>query len=312
MRTISAHIKSEFFFRGCNPSFVRTKEGAVLIDTPQQPIDAMRWREAILEDGPIRYIINTEPHADHTRGNAYFQEAEVICHADMAARWIEDLTWLERETGESYVDELKRTDPNSVWLAESPEYPLNHPAILFKDRMKLELGDHVIHVINHPGHTSMETSVFVPGEGVVAVGDNIFSGVKTFLHEADPWRWLDSLDAFEALDVEHIIPGHGRLVGKPYLATQRQVIENWLGTVERFVDRGLTLAAALAEPLAVQRDIDPFAMDQGIWYASDWLDKANLSNIYKKVCDRRGIDAADTSAPGGEDVVRGQTPGHHH
>ena len=76
MRQVSEHVFAEFYFWGCNPGYLVTSDGVLMIDTPQQPIDAVRWRERLLEHGPIRYLVNTEPHIDHISGNAYFPGAK--------------------------------------------------------------------------------------------------------------------------------------------------------------------------------------------------------------------------------------------
>jgi len=78
MQRISKNVYAEIYYWGCNQGFLVTGDGVVLFDTPQQPIDAVRYRERVLEHGPIRYLINTEPHNDHIRGNAYFPGVEVI------------------------------------------------------------------------------------------------------------------------------------------------------------------------------------------------------------------------------------------
>jgi glyoxylase-like metal-dependent hydrolase (beta-lactamase superfamily II) len=65
MRRVGPHSYTEVYFAGCNPSFVETSDGYVMIDSPQQPIDAVRWRERMEDKAPIRYLINTEPHGDH-------------------------------------------------------------------------------------------------------------------------------------------------------------------------------------------------------------------------------------------------------
>ena len=63
-----------------------------MIDTPQQPIDALRWRERIARARPASATsINTEPHGDHIRGNAYFPGVEVIGQAGMKPRYEEAL-----------------------------------------------------------------------------------------------------------------------------------------------------------------------------------------------------------------------------
>ena len=45
VRRVGPRSFTEVYFAGCNPSFVETNDGYVMIDSPQQPIDAVRWRE---------------------------------------------------------------------------------------------------------------------------------------------------------------------------------------------------------------------------------------------------------------------------
>ena len=78
MRRVGPHSFTEVYFAGCNPSFVETSDGYVMIDSPQQPIDAVRWREQMEDKAPIRYLINTEPHGDHISGNAYFTNTQIV------------------------------------------------------------------------------------------------------------------------------------------------------------------------------------------------------------------------------------------
>src|SRR5712691_4513207 len=78
MRRVGRNSMTEIYLAGCNPSFVETSDGYVMIDSPQQPIDAVRWRERLEEKAPIRYLINTEPHGDHIAGNAYFTKTTVV------------------------------------------------------------------------------------------------------------------------------------------------------------------------------------------------------------------------------------------
>ena len=55
MRRVGKNSFTEIYFAGCNPSFVETSDGYVMIDSPQQPIDAVRWRERMEDKAPIRY-----------------------------------------------------------------------------------------------------------------------------------------------------------------------------------------------------------------------------------------------------------------
>jgi len=237
MRRITEHVYAEIYFWGCNPGFVTTSDGVFMIDTPQQPIEAVRWRERLADYGPIRHLVNTEPHPDHIRGNAYFPGVEVIGQERMVARYAQMLPMM---TGAQTLEVLKTADPDSVWLFNHPSYPPNPPTRTFAQELRLQLGERQIQLLHHPGHTPPQTSVFVPGEGVVFTGDNVFHQCKSFVQEADPWEWLDALQRIAALDVQTIVPGHGEPCDPGYLAEQAQIIHNWIGVVEDYVRRGLT------------------------------------------------------------------------
>jgi cyclase len=284
VRRIAETIFAEIYFWGCNPGFITTRDGVFMIDSPQQPIDAVRWRERLVEHGPIRHLVNTEPHQDHIRGNAYFPGVEVIGQERMVARYAEMLPII---TGPQTLDVIKTADPDSVWLFNHPDYPPNPPTRTFSDRLTLQLGDHEIQILHHPGHTPPQTSVFIPHEGVVFTGDNVFHKCKTFVQEADPWQWLLALDHIRALDADTIVPGHGEPCTRAYLATQAEIIHNWIGVVEDFVRRGLSEDEAAATPLDVVKDIDPYPIGQRLFPRSDWVTEANIRNVYKHVTARQ-------------------------
>jgi cyclase len=284
VRRITEHVFAELYFWGCNPGFVTTSEGGFMIDTPQQPIDAVRWRERLLEYGPIRHLVNTEPHPDHIRGNVYFPGVEVIGQQRMVDRYAQAIPMM---TGDQTLEALKASDPDSVWLFNHPDYPPNPPTRTFTDRLTLQLGQHEIQLLHHPGHTPPQTSVLLPSEGVVFTGDNVFHKCKTFVQEADPWQWLDALERIHALDVQTIVPGHGEPCDPSYLDQQAQILHNWIGVVEDYVRRGLSEDEAVAQPLDVVKDVDPYPIGQRLFARSDWVTEANIRNVYKHVVARQ-------------------------
>ena len=85
MQRVTASIFTSTEIRGCNPSFVVTSAGAVVIDTPQLPTKAVEMRKEVETHGPIRFVINTEHHVDHIFGNYWFKGAgEVVHHQGVA------------------------------------------------------------------------------------------------------------------------------------------------------------------------------------------------------------------------------------
>ena len=281
MRRISANVYAEIYYWGCNPGFLTTADGVFMVDTPQQPIDAVRWRERIAEHGTPRHLVNTEPHGDHIMGNAYFPGVEVIGHTSMLPRYEETIP---RMQSAERVETMKQTDPDSVWLLNHPDFPPNPPTRLFEDELTLRLGDHTVRMIHMPGHTKPQTAVFFPEEGVVFPGDNVFHHVKTFIQEGDPWEWLTALDRLAALDASVIVPGHGEPCGNDYLATQREIIEAWIGVVQGFVDRGMTEDEAVRQPLP---QVDPYPIGQRLYPISESLDVRIVTNLHRQMIARR-------------------------
>src|SRR5689334_2476719 len=117
MRRISEHVYTEIYYWGCNPSFVTTKDGVFMIDTPQQPINALQWREKLLKHGRPLQLVNTEPHPDHIMGNAYFPSVEVLGQMGMVERYAASMAMM---SSAERLETMKQTDPDSVWLFNHP------------------------------------------------------------------------------------------------------------------------------------------------------------------------------------------------
>ena len=80
MERVTANVFTTTKLRGCNPSFVTTSDGVVVIDTPQLPTRAVAMRAEAETHGPIRYLVNTEHHVDHIFGNYWFKGVPVVEH----------------------------------------------------------------------------------------------------------------------------------------------------------------------------------------------------------------------------------------
>lgn len=291
MRRVSESAYADVLLWGCNPGFVATDDGVLLVDTPQQPIDAVRWRERIADQfGPIRHLVNTEPHPDHIRGNAYFPGVEVIGQEGMVDRYRAAIPMM---TAPELGEQLKQIDQDSFWLFNHPDYPPNPPTRTYSDELTLQLGRYEIRILHTPGHTAPQSAVLLAEEGVVFTGDNVFYKCKTYLQECDPWQLLSTLDRIGKLDVGVIVPGHGEPCGKAYLAEQARVVQEWVGAVEQLVERGLTEEEALAAPLDAAA-FDPYPIGQRRWLPSFDVDaqvadvnRRSIQNVYRRIVARR-------------------------
>jgi glyoxylase-like metal-dependent hydrolase (beta-lactamase superfamily II) len=281
MRQVSANVYAEIYFWGCNPGFLATNDGVLLIDSPQQPIDALRWKERLSEHGRPRYLINTEPHQDHIRGNAFYPEVEVLGQTGMQPRYDQASPGF---FSQDIIERTKTEDPDSVHLIGHPDYPANRITRTFEDQLTLQIGNHTVQFIHMPGHTAPQTSVYIPQEGVVFTGDNVFQKTRTWIQEGNPWQWLDALESIRALDVETIVPGHGEPCDKSYLNVQAQVIKDWVGVVEDMIAKGITEDEAVKQPCP---PVDPFPIGQRLFPRNALVDELNIRNVYKQVTARK-------------------------
>src|SRR5881409_1514100 len=230
MQQLTANVFAETQRRGANHGIITTSDGLVMIDSPQKPSDAVRLRAELEQRGPLRYIINTEPHGDHWTGNAFF-DAPVVAHEGVRQRILAtDLA--------AHVARVASFGPEEPKLLEG--YKPNAPVITFQSEMTLHVGNHTFHMVHMPGHTAYQAAVIVVEEGVVFTSDNIFCKVQTWLQEANPDLWLKALASLRALREETFVPGHGPVSDKKYLNEQGTFIREWVDYVRGAVGKGLT------------------------------------------------------------------------
>jgi len=271
MKQLTATVEVEVGQRGSNHGLVTTSDGLVLIDGPHKPSDTLKLKADIeRRGGPLRYILNTEPHGDHWTSNAYF-DVPVVAHEGVRQRILTtDIAAMVQRVGTFGPDEPKL-------LAH---YRPNAPVITFTRELTLHVGDHTFRMIHMPGHTTAQAAVVVENDGVVFTSDNVFCKVHTWLQEADPARWSEALDALRALSAETLVPGHGPVCDKRYLTEQAAFIEEWVDYVRRAVEKGLTKDDAVATLTAMT---DRYPMDVEQDGMAPAVMKLNVANLYDYV-----------------------------
>jgi cyclase len=267
MRQLTANVLVETEQRGSNHGIVTTTDGIVLIDGPHKPSDTLRLRVDIERRGPLRYILNTEPHGDHWTSNAYF-DAPVVAHEGVRARIL-------ATSMEEHVARVATFGPDEPKLLQG--YRANAPVITFKDEMRLHVGNTTFRMISMPGHTPYQAAIVVEEEGVVFTSDNIFCKVHTWLQEADPERWLGSLDSLRKLGLDTLVPGHGPVCDRRYLDEQGAFISEWVDYVRGGVDRGLTRDEAVKSLTAMT---DRYPMDVEQEGMAPRVMQMNVANLY--------------------------------
>lgn len=275
MEKITENVYAATDIRGCNPGYVLTKDGAVIIDTPQLPTKAVAMREEILRKGIIRYLINTEHHIDHIFGNYFFGGlCPVVAHEQV---FREFGTVSSGTPYSNSMEIVKKDDPKGIALMPTEEnFHLNPPTILFSHHLTLRVGEQVLELFHTPGHTKGQIAVYVPKEKVLFVGDTIFCECQTWFHGADPDAWLWSLDFLKTLDADYIVPGHGPICNKDYITKQSAFIREWVTAVAV----GMAKGWSLDECQQKISFLDRFPVDVGQESAGPLIQQKAVERIY--------------------------------
>jgi cyclase len=189
-----------------NSGIILTDEGVVVIDTGQNPIESRDIMATVkkLTTLPVRLVIDTEPHADHTTGHFVFPDALVVA----AAGGGESMRGAERAAPDR-IQRLAATSPAMKTALEG--YRFIAPHIEYHDKMTINFGGKTIELIYMKGvHSESDTAVWLPKERVVfsasAFVVNQINILRPFVTIPDI---LAAGKMMRALNPESVVPGHG-------------------------------------------------------------------------------------------------------
>jgi cyclase len=281
MERVTANVYTNTSIRGCNPSYVITNDGVVVIDTPQLPTRAVAMRAEAESHGPIRYLVNTEHHVDHIFGNYYFKGAgTVVNHQGLYDNFMVVAPILDPF---AYAAEAIPTDdPDGLAIFPDREEYYQDPnkgTIVFTGDLVLRVGGTTFRCLHTPGHTPGQLAVHVPEEGVVFTGDTIFNQCQTWLMTSDIEGWLAALERIRRLGFEHLVPGHGPVTDRSALDDQRAILLEWKAGVAAAVAEGLS-----REETQARVDLrDRFPVDVGQEYMMDYIMSHNAGSLWDKM-----------------------------
>ncbi len=281
IKKVTKGVFAETDMRGCNPGFVVTSDGVVVVDTPQLPASAVKMRKEAEKHGPIQYLINTEHHVDHIFGNYFFRGAgTVISHVDVLNNFM--TVYPEINPYEYAKEAIQTDDPDDETLFPDEKMyfaNMNEPTITFDGNTTFRLGDTTFELICTPGHTTGQIAVYIPEKKVLFTGDTIFNEVQTWHYGSDIEQWIKSLKILKKLDVEFLIPGHGPICGKDKIDVQIAFLYEWLAAVSVCISKGMTKEECLQQITLKNR----FPVDIGQEYMLDHVIENNTSVLYDKL-----------------------------
>ena len=231
------HLKDNFYVisgGGGNIGVSVGEDGVFLIDDQTAPLTPeILALIGEVNDGPIRFVLNTHLHGDHTGGNENLRQegAVILAHDNVRTRLI------EREVSAGTL-----------------------PVLTFNDQVSIHINGieaRAVHVEN--AHTDGDSIIYFKGANVVHVGDIMFNTCFPFIDTNSGGSFKGLIPAIEGvlakIDEETIvIPGHGPVTDKAGLETYLDMLVTIGGRVRSLKSSGKTLEEVLAANPAAEFD----------------------------------------------------------
>lgn len=175
-----------------NVTVLVTDEGVLLVDDKfERDFEGMMRIVRSITDQPVRYIVNTHHHGDHTGSNAMFAStgAEIVASERARAKMVE---------------------------AGMPGLPV----FTMDDRARIHIGGKVVDLMYlGRGHTDGDIVIYLPQYRLLVAGDLFTYGSATpqlidYAGGGSAKDWTDTLDEILKLDFDTVVPGHGDVTNK--------------------------------------------------------------------------------------------------
>jgi cyclase len=190
-----------------------TPEGLILVDDKyQENVAEILDKVKSITSQPIKYLLNTHHHTDHAGGDeSFIKMTEIIAHKNVRENF------------------LRNKQPGA-------------PRVVFNDQASVFLGGVEVRAYYFGrGHTNGDAVIYFPDLKVVHTGDLITEGmpVMDYRNGASAVEWVKVLDKILELDFDVVIPGHGKLLTKENIRTDRQKLVTMNQRMTELARRGV-------------------------------------------------------------------------
>jgi len=195
---------------------------AVVIDTLALPDETLAIREFIERElsVPVRYVINTHYHADHTWGNCFFPGATIVAHARCRELLI--------ERGEPSLEAAKKQNPALRQVKIVP------PQMTFVNgEMTLRVGKKNLIIAPAFGHSEDGISALVEEDRILFAGD-AFMPIP-YIVDGDVDESIASIKRIAKMGLENIVQGHGDIILRGEIDAAVKENLNYLTVIKKAV-----------------------------------------------------------------------------
>jgi len=240
---------------GGNVTVIAGDDAAIMVDTQFAPMhDKLKAAIAEAAHEPVKYVVNTHLHGDHTGGNqAFWMDGATIVGQDLLKKSLAEGT------------------TNALSGAKTPPAPAAAlPTRTYDATTTLSIKGRMVQLVHMPhAHTRGDTAVFVPDADVIATGDIVSIGARypnvDVGDEGGINGMVAGVDAYlKRADAKtRIVPGHGPLMSRDDLVKYRALLVDARDAVKALKAKGMSEDAVVAaKPLAASVQGRAGATDQ--------------------------------------------------
>ncbi|GAB4470033.1 MAG: hypothetical protein Kow00124_05810 [Anaerolineae bacterium] len=243
-----------------------TSGGAVVVDTMPFPAEARQIMQFIDEryGVPVRYVINTHYHADHTYGTCFFRGARVVAH-----RLCRDLLDTRGRAG---LEQAQRS------MRDLAAVEVRLPDLVFDEGvMSVHVGGVTLEMWHTPGHSMDSIACLVKEEGILFAADTMMP--IPFFADGSWDAYVRTLEKLLEGHYECIVQGHGEVILRGEIRERLEEDLGYLHCIRSGVEK---LVKAGKGPEALQRiDIEKCGKSRiALNGMVEGLHRANLEALY--------------------------------
>jgi len=248
-----------------NAAIIEGDSDVLVVDSHVSPGGAWALREELkaITSKPIRWVVNSHYHFDHSHGNQiYGPEVEIIGHdytrAQMVAGKSQDspareffvggvpnaIKNLESRLGNAKTPEERAQIENQLAIQRNHLEGTNAvkptpPTMTLNRTMTLHRGSREIRILFlGRGHTAGDVVVYLPRERIVATGDLLIEG-PSYMGDAYFTEWIETIETLKQVDFDTVLPGHGRAFnGKAKLDHWQAYLRDFWAQAQKFHKAG--------------------------------------------------------------------------
>lgn len=253
-----------------NAGFIVLEQGVLVFDTHFTPEAGQQLLQDIrsITSKPVRYIVNSHYHPDHTHGNQAFPGAHIIAikktREDILGKDLPSLNRTIRVT-ESQLDGMRKKSSKETntgrrdalkqqiqtrqdYLSTLSQLKITLPVVVPENYMLIQDGSKEVRLqFLGPGHTDADTILYIPSDRIVFCGDLFFKNAIPNIQDANILKWMDTLKMILELDADRFVPGHGIVGNRRDVERFLAYFEQLRAIVEPFVLGGYSVEKAMQD-----------------------------------------------------------------